>query len=207
MGIFITAKLLDQIGLVLGFVSGVLFIPEIFNLIPLAKLEKSIEKQLGMLENWATFPLKFSPPSWKYKFADEDRMEIERITAVRSLIFSIVWITILLMGILFSSKLLIFLCFLILITVVIGNIRKHFPSFYLVSGTQKILVFFSSLFLLVLITPLISLIRVVMLILRAVIAKVNNYYSTHEVLRSSLTLFAILAFIISNIFQFIATLL
>ena len=90
MGIFITAKLLDQIGLLLGFISGFLLIPEIINFLPLTKLQKSIELLLRKFENWTRFPLRFSPPSWKHKYTEEQREAIEPITAIRTFIFSIV---------------------------------------------------------------------------------------------------------------------
>jgi len=53
MDTFITAKLLDQIGLVFGFISGILLIPEIINFLSLTKVQKSIESQLFAFDSWA----------------------------------------------------------------------------------------------------------------------------------------------------------
>jgi len=87
----ITSKLLDQIGLLLGFISGLLLIPEVINFLPLLKMQKSIENRLYSFDNWAKrFPQKFYPPSWKHKFTEEQRESIEPKTAIRTFIFSFV---------------------------------------------------------------------------------------------------------------------
>jgi hypothetical protein len=123
MGTYITGNLLDQIGLILGFISGLLLIPEVFNLLPIEKLETSIESQLSNFENWATrFPLRFTPPSWRYLYTEEQRTTvIEPKTAIRTLIFSIVWIAILVLGIRISSKTLIGLSVFIVIITAFGG--------------------------------------------------------------------------------------
>ena len=141
MGVYITAKLLDQIGLFLGFISGLLLIPEIINFLPLMKFQKSMESQLHKIEDWARFPLKFSPPSWKYMFTAEQREAIEPITAIRTLIFSMVWIAMLVMGTLFSSRFLIVFSFGILIVVALGNIEKHLPLWRRLSVLQLVFIF------------------------------------------------------------------
>ena len=206
MGIYITAKLLDQIGLLLGFISGLLLIPEIINFLPLMKFQKSIEGQLYKFENWARFPLRFSPPSWKYEFTEEQREAIEPITAIRTLIFSIIWIVLLVIGTLFSSKLLIVLSVGILIVVTLGNLGKHLPLWPHFCALKLIFIFITLLFILAILTPPISLLRVIMLILRSIVTRVNSFFSIHDILRTFLTMLAIVLFIISNILQFIATL-
>src|SRR5215216_7311183 len=120
MGTYITAKLLDQIGLVFGFLSGILLIPEIINFLPLTKIQKSIEDHLYIFNRWARrFPQRFYPPSWEYKFTENEREAIEPKTAIRTFIFSIVWISVLLRGIIISSTFLIAVGFGILISVVL----------------------------------------------------------------------------------------
>jgi hypothetical protein len=59
------ANLLNRVGLALGLFSGLLLIPEVINLIPLDRFEKSIEKQLDRLGEWAKFPLNFGNPPVK----------------------------------------------------------------------------------------------------------------------------------------------
>ena len=209
MGTYITANVLDQIGLILGFISGLLLIPEVFNLLPTEKLEISIESQLSSFENWATrFPLRFTPSSWRYLYTEEQRTTvIEPKTAIRTLIFSIVWIVILVLGIRTSSQTLIGLSvFIVTITAFGGVIRIHslWPK---LSVMTLVLMFIVSVLLLVFGTPLISVIRVILLVLRRIAATMSNYFSKKDVLRWGLTLLAIIAFIASNVLQFIATLL
>ena len=200
-----TAKCLDQIGLVLGFISGLLLIPEIINVI--ARLEKPIEKQLNKFELWTKFPLRFSPPSWKYKYTDAQREAIEPLTAIRSLIFSVAWIALLVIGILLPSTVFVLLSQIILIAVVIGNMRKHIPLLPRVSVWKKIYIFFGGYFLIALLTPIVSLIRVIFLILQVIVTTVNNFFSKHDVLRNMFLIVAIIFFILSNILQFWATLI
>jgi hypothetical protein len=205
MGTFITAKLLDQIGSLLGFISGLLLIPEIINFLPLIKFQKTIAHLLHIFENWTRFPLRFSPPSWKYKYTEEQREAIEPITAIVTFIFSISWMAILVIGLLFSSKILIILSFDILIITAARNIRRINYLWPHLSVLTLISMFIVALFMLAIITPPVSLLRVVMLILRSVITSIHRFFSIHDVLRTSLTLLAIILFVISNILQFIAT--
>lgn len=208
MDTVITAKMLDQIGLSLGFISGFLLIPEIINFLPLTKVQKSIEGRLYAFDSWAKrFPQKFYPPSWKYKFTEEEREAREPKTAIRTLIFSIVWMAILARGILLSSTFLILLGSGILLVVTLGNMVVHLTLWRFLSPVRLVIIFIGMLFILAAFTPLISLARVILLILRSIGSWVQSFFSVHDILRTVLTLLAIILFIISNILQFVATLL
>jgi hypothetical protein len=200
------AKLLDQIGLMLGFISGILLIPEVINFFPLEKFQKSIENGLIRFENWARFPLGFGPPSWK-KFRDEEREAIERKTAIRTLIFSLTWMAILARGIVTSSTFLIGLVIGILMVIALGHIVVYLPLWQRLSPVKFVIAFIGLFFGLMVVTPLFSLVRVVMLILRSIVSRMHSFFAVHDILRTSLTVLAIILFIISNILQFIATFL
>lgn len=208
MGLSITAKLLDQIGLVLGFISGFLLIPEVINFLPLTKVQTSIEGRLSAFDRWAKrFPQKFYPPSWKYKFTEKEREALEPKTAIRTFIFSIVWMAILIRGILISSTFLILVSLGILMLVAIGNMVVHLTLWRFISPAKLAIIFIGMLLILAVATPLISLVRVIMLLLHPIVSWVHNFFSVREMLRTSLTLLAIIFFILSNVLQFLATLL
>lgn len=207
MDTFITAKLLDQIGLLLGFISGFLLIPEIINFLPLMKLQSSIEHGLHRFENFSRFPLNYSPPSWKTRYTEEQREAIEPFTSIVTFIFTIAWMAMLVIGILFSSNIPIILSFGLLIVVTFRNVRRIYFLWPHLSVLTLISMFIVGLFMLAIITPPVSLVRVVLLILRSIITRVYSFFSIHDILRTSLTLLAIILFIISNILQFLATLL
>lgn len=67
------------------------------------------------------------------------------------------------------------------------------------------LYFIYGLLIMVILTPPGALVRVAMIILRTISNKVRGLFSTHNRLRDSLIVLAILGFIASNILQFIAT--
>jgi hypothetical protein len=199
-----TASLLNQIGLALGLFSGLLLIPEILNLIPIEQLEKSIRKSLDDLENWSKFPLKLHPTYWKRTFTQEQRVFIELITAISSFIFSLTWIATLITGLLFSSK---FFLVLSLITLMAGVLRSmgSYPAYVLrSSGRNILLIFLFALLIITILTPLGSLIRVVLLILRATVIRVKSRFAKSDALRNLLIALAIIAFIVSNVLQFAA---
>src|SRR5687768_13423534 len=187
MGLFVSAKLLDQIGLVLGFISGFLLIPEIINFLPLTKVQASIEGRLSAFDRWAKrFPQRFYPPSWKYKFTEREREALEPKTAIRTFIFSIAWMAILIRGILISSTLLILVSLGILMLVALGNMAVHLTLWRFISPLKLVIIFIGMLLLLAVATPLISLVRVVMLLLRPVVSGLHNFFSVRETLRTSL---------------------
>jgi hypothetical protein len=208
MDAFITAKLLDQIGLVLGFVSGGLLIPEVINLLPLTKIQNSIEGWLAAFENWAKrFPRRFYPPSWKMKYTEDEREGRESITAIRTLIFSIVWMTILARGILLSSTFLILLGLGIPFLITLGNMVVHLTLWRWIKPVALVIIFISFFLILIFVTPLLSLVRVVLLFLRPIVSWVHRFFSVRQILRTSLIALAIIFFILSNILQFVATFL
>jgi hypothetical protein len=203
----ITAKSLDQIGLLLGFISGILLIPEIINFLPLTEVQKSIEGRIYDFDRWARrFPQRFYPPSWKYKFTEEEREATEPKTAIRTFIFSIVWIAMLIRGIAISSTFLIVMGLGILILVALGNMAVHLTLWRFISPVKLFIIFIGMLLILTLATPLISLARVVLLFLRPIVSWVHRFFSVREILRASLVALAIILFILSNILQFVATL-
>lgn len=208
MSTYITAKLLDQIGLVLGFISGILLIPEIINFLPLTKIQTSIEGGLFGFDRWARkFPQRFYPPSWENKFTEKERDAIEPKTAIRTFIFSIVWIFILISGLINSSALLIIVGFGFLLLVTLGNMVVHLTLWRFISPAKLVMIFIGMFVILALATPLISLIRVLLLLLRPIVSWIHSFFSVREILRTSLTALAIILFILSNILQFVATLL
>lgn len=200
-----TSNLLNQIGLVLGLFSGLLLIPEVLNLIPIERFELSIRKSLDGLGNWAKFPLKFHPPYWKRAFTPDQRDIIEPITAISTFVFSFTWITILVMGLLLSSKFFIFLGSIILLVGVIRSMGSYPAQVLRSSGRNTLLVFLFALSLIAIVTPPISVIRVFLIFLRAIVSKVKLRFAKDNALRSLLIAIAVIAFILSNILQFVAT--
>ena len=100
-----TANHLNQLGLFLGLISGLLLIPEVFRLIPFEYLSERIDKLLNNFEATTKFPIRFHPPSWKIFFSAEQREKyIEPITAVSGLIFSIIWVASVTFGLVASSR-------------------------------------------------------------------------------------------------------
>lgn len=118
-----SANCLDRIGLILGLLSGLLLIPEVFKLLQVELFQKAIEKQLDKFETWSKFPLRFQPPSWKKSYSQAQREALEPITAISALIFSIVWIGTLVTGIIYSSRFLVILSFIMLMAATLRQIR------------------------------------------------------------------------------------
>jgi hypothetical protein len=200
-----TADLLNRTGLILGLISGLLLTHEVIKLIPIDWLEGIAEKYLNNFESWLKFPLKFGPPSWKRIFSEEQRDAIEPITAILGLIHSIIWISTLAIGLIFGSKFFILLSLTIIIATTLRQLRTLYAKGYHLNVINFILAFFFGLLLLITLAPGVSLIRVIVLILRALINRVRKFFSTHKVLENLLIIFAIVTFILSNILQFIAT--
>lgn len=207
MGIYLTAKYLDQAGLILGFVSGMLLIPEVFKMIPAEKFERWLERQLHRTERFAGSPTKFSPPSWKVLLTQEQREAVEFPTACASFILSIVWIALLVIGLQLRLKILILLAVGIVVITAFSVVARGQAVWRGANAIQLLLMFLSAVALLAVGTPIVSLIRLLMLILRAIVGRIHRFSTTHDVLRSTLTIFAIFAFILSNVLQFLATLL
>jgi hypothetical protein len=200
-----TPNLLNRIGLALGLLSGLLLIPEVLNLIPIERFEMSIRKNLDFLGSWAKFPLRFHPPYWKRTFTPEQRDIIEPITAVSAFVFSFTWVMILVMGLRLSSKFFIFLSLIILLVGVFRSMGSYPAQVLRSSGRNTLLVFFFALSLIAIVTPPISLIRIFLIILQAIVTKVKQQFSKGDVLRKLLIALAVIIYIVSNILQFVAT--
>ena len=200
-----TANLLNQIGLALGLFSGLLLIPEVLNLIPIERLEKSIRKYLEGLENWAKFPLRFHPPYWKRTFTEEQRDFIEPITAISAFVFSFTWVATLVTGLVFSSRFFIILSLIILAAGAFRSMGSYPAQVLRSSGRNILLIFLFALFLIAIVTPPVSVIRVLLLFFRAIVVRVKRRFSKNDTLRNLLIALAVVAFILSNVLQFAAT--
>ena len=201
-----TPERLDQVGLVLGLISGLLLIPEVFNLIPVERLQAALEARLRRLAVWTQFPLRYGPPSWKVIYTSEERAALEPTSAIRSLLFSLVWITLLLLGIRLYMDALVVLVVVILVAVTLGNVLRHKARLPRLGAIKVILLFATLIFMLAAVTPLVSLLRVVLLLLRALAIKFQGAASRHGTMRRLLTVLAVAAFIVSNVLQLVATL-
>ena len=199
------ADCLNRIGLILGLISGLLLTPEVVNRIPVDRLEQALENWLSKLEIWLKFPLRFHPLSWKIIFSEKQREAIEPITAISGLIFSIIWISTLVSGIVLSSRFFVILSLMTLVIITLRQLRVFHTKGFPLNAANFTKYFFIGFILLSTITPILSLVRVILMILRALAKRVRKLFNTHEVLRVSLTTFAILTFIISNLLQLIAT--
>lgn len=201
-----TSNQLNQLGLFLGLISGLLLIPEIFKLIPFDYLEKRIDAGLNDLEAKTKFPMRFHPPSWKIFFSNEQREKyIEPITAISGLIFSFIWVGAIVFGFLINSK---FFMLLGLIPPLYTTVQIIIDFKNNVPGAKRhniFIVFVFSLSLMIFLSPFSSLFRVMFLILRFFVNRVKNYFLRHMALQNLMTILAIIAFIVSNILQFIAT--
>jgi len=201
-----TPNQLNQLGLFLGLISGLLLIPEIFKLIPFDYLEERIDAGLNDLEAKTKFPIKFHPPSWKILFSEEQREKyIEPITAVSGLIFSVIWVGTIMFGLFINSN---FFILLGLIPPFYTTVQKIVDFRNNVPGAKRhniFVVFVFSLLLMIFLSPFSSFFRVVFLILRFFVNSIKKYFSKHMVLQKLLIIFAIVAFIFSNILQLIAT--
>lgn len=200
-----TANLLNRIGLALGLLSGLLLIPEVLNLIPIERLEKSIRKYLDGLENWAKFPLKFHPPYWKRSLTEEQRNFIEPITAISALVFSFTWIATFITGLVLSSRFFMILSLMILAAGVFRSMGSYPAQVLRSSGRNIFLIFLFALFLIAIATPPVSVIRVLLLSFRAIVVRVKRRFSKNDALRNLLITLAVVAFILSNVLQFFAT--
>jgi hypothetical protein len=206
------AKQLNLIGLVLGLISGLLLIPELFNLIPLNKIEEAIEKGFDKFVSWTKISNKLHPLSWKILFSESEREErIEPITAFGGLIYSVLWISTVIFGIIIGSEFFIIFGFLVPFISALHRIltlKENAKITGIRVGIIKLLIFFIvALITTITITGPISLVRVFLLILRKSFSWGEKFFSSHDVLRASLTILAILSFIISNILQIIATII
>jgi hypothetical protein len=206
MGTYINAVWLDRMGLILGFISGLLLIPEVFNRIPAERIERWLERQLDRTEQLARFPTRFSPPSWKTRLTPEQREASELPTAVASLIFSMVWIALLVIGLRLQIKFLVILVIAIVGLTAIRKVSRIHALSPRIGPIEGIAMVLTALAILIVGTPIISLIRVIMLIVRSAVGRMHRFSTTHDVLRNALTIFAIVAFILSNVLQFLATL-
>lgn len=199
---------LNQLGLFLGLVSGLLLIPEIFRLIPFEYLEKRIGLWLNNLEVKAKLPIEFHPPSWKRFFSEEQREKyIEPITAISGFIFSVIWVGTVIFGLAISSKFFILVGFLSPLYATIQKIiifRERVPE---IKRKNFVVVFIFSFAIMIFVSPFASLFRVSFLALRFFVNSIKRYFSKHMALQNLFTIFAIIAFIISNVLQLIATFL
>jgi hypothetical protein len=204
MGVSITSKLLDQIGLLLGFISGIPLIPEVFRLLPIEKLEEAIEKLLLKIES-ASLVARRIYPFFSYKTiwigSEEEVEKHERSNLIIALIFPILWILLLVfMPRIFTTIWFSFVLIATLYIVGLGGKRKFRSLGTRVSRSSR-LVLYMSFF------PLMMLLWAILVIFRFLVRRIRRYFSTKDVVRTSLTIIAIIMFILSNIFQFIATLI
>lgn len=169
-----SAEELNRLGLYLGLISGLLLIPEVLNLIPINQMEKVVEKLLAVLENWSSLPQRFHPQSWKQAFSEEGRQKyIEPITAILGLLSSATWIITIGVGIYASSK---FFTLLGLILPVYMTIERCVQFLARGLPISRLPAFFLlTLILTLIVAPPISLIRVIILIFRAIVCQPKSY--------------------------------
>ena len=195
---------LNRTGLWLGLISGLLLIPEVFNLIPIDQLQNLLTKLLGKLETLSGFPVTLHPKSWQRFFSKEGRQKyIEPITAVLGLLSTSTWIITIAVGVYTSSIFLILLGLVLPVYVSVERTLQFFSG--RLSITNFIVSFLFSILLSLFIAPLISLVRVIILILRFMILSAKRLFIRNKVLRTIFTVIAITLFIISNILQLLAT--
>jgi len=195
---------MNRIGLWLGLVSGLMLIPEVINLIPIDRLERAIERLLSTLENFSNIPQKLHPPSWQQTFSEEGRKKyIEPLTAILGFVSSITWIATIAIGAYTSSNFFVILGFILPAYIAIERILQIYG--FRLSITRFIVLFLYSLIFTLIVAPPISLIRILLLMFRAIILRLKNVFVGREVLRAAITLIAILLFIASNILQLLAT--
>ena len=226
MDAFITAKLLDQIGLLLGLFSGLLLIPEVLNFVKIERLSKIVERQLDKFGVWLIgFALSKSsndltepdipimPDIPKHDLPSTPDMPnlpdilIYFVKYAFALAYygipTIISITLLVIGIVYSSKLIIVLGILIPLGQLYIDLEKRLIQKSR-SSTSKVIVeslkhFFR--------TSIGAAPILLLIVFWWSVIWINVFFTKHGGLRISLTVFAIVLFIISNILQFIATLL
>ena len=200
-----TANHLNQFGLLLGLISGLLLIPEVFRLIPFESLNERIDKLLSNFDAKTKFPMIFHPPSWKMFFSAEQREKyIEPITAISGLVFSVIWVGTVMFGLITASRFFMIFGFIPPLYVIFRNLIEFRNNLRETKRYNLVGLLVISL-IMMLFSPAISLLRVVFLILRYFVSKMKQYFAKHMAIQNLMTTFAIIAFIISNILQLIAT--
>lgn len=202
-----TSNLLNQIGIVLSLLSGLLLTPEIFNLIPVQQFDNKINDAFTRFEMWTKFPLNFHPPSWKRTLSYAQREAIEPITSVLGLIFSLIWISTLFFGIYFKLWVFIVLSLITISLTVLSHLRTLSLKGYKINVLNFIFYFLFAFLILTLVSPGGSILRIGMLIVRRLSLGIKRLFVKYGGLRNLLIAFAIIAFILSNLLQFIATLI
>ena len=229
MNTFITPKLLDQLGLLLGLFSSLLLIPEVLNFIKIERLEKITQGQLDKLVVWLIgFALSKSSidltgpnipglPNMSdiSKLHLPNNPELPNLPDIILNFFrywyalayyggpSIISITLLVIGIVFSSKVIVILSLLILLIRLCIDLQEGLAQKSRSSTRQVIVGSLSHFFR----TTILAVPILLLIVFWWIVMQVSIFFSRHGALRISLTVFAIILFILSNILQFIATLL
>ncbi|HRJ74454.1 MAG TPA: hypothetical protein PLX90_00575, partial [Anaerolineales bacterium] len=184
-------------------ISGLLLIPEVLNLIPIDKFENVIKNSLSKLENFTNIPQRFHPRSWKLMYSEENRQKyIEPITAILGFISSTTWIITVVLGLSLPSKFLVLLGLMLPVYISIERIIQSHG--FRLSVWRFILLFISSLFATMIIAPPITLFRILLLVLYPFVIAIKKLFLRDNILRSIITILAILLFIASNIFQLLS---
>ncbi len=199
---------LNRIGLILNTISGLLLIPEVLSKFPLDRIENSIEVMLNNISKLFTSPILIHPKSWQRIYSEEQRANvIEPLTAFPTLLFSTVWITVLLGGIVSQSRFLILFACLLPSYVSLLNIQRNWKMPNLQVKNWRIKVILTAIVSIFLLAGPFSLIRVLLFLLKKVVHRIQQFFASHNVVRSSILFFAISMFILSNILQLWATFL
>lgn len=194
---------MNRIGLWLGFISGLLLIPEVVNMIPSERFENAIRDILSSFERFSNLPQQFHPLLWQILYTEEARKKyIEPVTAVLGLLASTTWTSTVIVGLITSSRFFLALGLLLPIYIAIERIiQKHGFSLPIY---RFLILFFTSILFSLALAPLTSFARVLLLLLRTIVIGFQRIFSRHAVIRSLVTLIAILLFVASNIFQLLA---
>lgn len=67
---------MNRIGLWLGFISGLLLVPEVVNMIPSERFENAIRGILNSFERFSNLPQQFHPLLWQILYTEEARKNI-----------------------------------------------------------------------------------------------------------------------------------
>jgi hypothetical protein len=184
---------LNRTGLWLGLISGLLLIPEVFNLLPIDQLQNFLTKLLGKLEILSGFPVSLHPKSWQRFFSKEGRQKyIEPITAILGLLSTLTWVITIAIGVYTSSIFFILLGLFLPIYVSFERTIQNFNGN--LSITRFIISFLLSMTLSLVIAPFTSLFRVIILILRLFILSMKKIFTRDKVLRTIFTIIAIVLF-------------
>lgn len=200
-----TGLCLDRIGLILNLLSGILLVPEILDRLPIGQIQAAIDGSLESLEGWLRFPLRFHPIAWRLLLSERQRERLEAPMAIFNLGFSIIWMGTLLTGVLLASKFFVALGLAILVGVALMNWRSRILSRPQLGLLRIFGFFFVTILVIATLAPLLSLVRVLIIPLRKPMRRLRENFLAHPIQRQSLLAIAIFAFVLGNVFQYIAT--